>query len=94
MKGLNFKITDKKNLFYLDRFFEEKYNLFYKKKINKSFCLFHFDEKWNNLKLSDYENSLKIINKLSKKYKVIISVGIKKFIFLKDLNENFPLSAF
>ena len=94
LKGLNFKITDKRNLFSLDRFFEEKYSLFYKEKINKSFCLFHFDEKWNNLKLSDYENSLKIINKLSKKYKVIISVGIKKFIFLNDLNEKFSTFSF
>ena len=44
--------------------------------------------------MSDYENSLKIINKLSKKYKVIISVGIKKFTFLKDLNEKFSTFNF
>jgi len=89
LKKLNFRITDKKNLFFLDKLFEEKYDLFYKKYINKSFCLFHFDEKWNNLMLTDYENSIKIINKLSKKFKVIITTGIKKFIFLKDLNEKF-----
>ena len=89
LKKLNFKITDKKNLFLLDKAFEKKYNIFYEKNINKNFCVFHIDEKWDRLKLSDYDNSLKIINKLSKKYKVIITTGIKSFTFLKDLNERF-----
>lgn len=89
LKNINFKITDKRNLFTLDKSFENQYDIFYKNEINKKFCLFHFDEKWDRLKPSDYDNSLKIINKLSQKYKVIITTGIKNFIFLKDLNQRF-----
>ena len=50
---------------------------------------FHFDEKWNKIKHSDYVKSLKIIDKLSEKYKVIITTGIKNFNFFKDLHEKF-----
>ena len=89
LEMLNFKITDKKNLFFLDKSYEQQYNNFYQKFINSNFCLFHFDEKWNKLKIPDYKNSLKIINKLSQKYKVIITTGTKNFIFLKDLKDKF-----
>ena len=66
LEKLNFKITDKRNLFFLDKSYQNQYDDFYKKFIQKQFCLFHFDEKWNRLKLDDYTNSLKIINKFSK----------------------------
>ena len=89
LENLDFKITDKKNLFFLDKSYEEQFANFYRKNINSKFCLFHFDEKWNNLKDSDYKNSLKIIYNLSKKIKVIITTGIKDFIFLKDLKNKF-----
>jgi len=89
LENLNFKINDKRNLFHLDKSYEEQFNNFYFKFINSKFCLFHFDEKWNKLKNSDYKNSLKIINKLSKKFKVVISTGIENFIFLKNLKSEF-----
>ena len=66
-----------------------QYNDFYKKFINTNFCLFHFDEKWDKLKISDYTNSLKIIEHLSKKSMVIITTGIKNFTFLEDLRNKF-----
>ena len=89
LEKLNFKITNKKNLFFLDKDYQDQYNIFYKKFLNYKFCLFHFDEKWNNLNSQDYQNSLKIINYLSKKFKIIITTGVKNFIFLKNLKENF-----
>ena len=89
LEKLNFKITDKRNLFFLDKSYELHYTDFYRKFINSEFCLFHFDEKWNKLKNSDYKNSLKIINKLSKKFKVIITTGIENFTFLKNLKDKF-----
>ena len=85
LEKLKFKITEKRNLFNLDESFKLHYFNFYHKSINTKYCLFHFDEKWDKLKDSDYQNSLKIINKLSKKFMVIITTGIKNFIFLKDL---------
>jgi len=88
-KNLDFKITDKRNLFFLDRSYEEQFNNFYHKYINSKFCLFHFDEKWNKLKNTDFKNSLKIINNLSKKFKVIITTGIEDFDFLRDLKNKF-----
>lgn len=89
LERLDFKITDRRNLFFLDKSYKQLYNDFYQKFINSNFCLFHFDGKWNKLKIFDYQNSLKIINKLSKKYKVIITAGIEDFIFLKDLKDKF-----
>jgi len=94
LEKLNFKITDKRNLFFLDKFYEQHYNMFYKKFINSNFCLFHFDEKWDRLKISDYKNSLKIIEHRSKKSKVIITTGIKNFTFLKDLKNKFSTFYF
>jgi len=89
LENLNFKIYDKKNLFFLDKSYENSFNNFYKKYIKDDYYLFHFDEKWNKLKLSDYNNTLKIINNLSKKIKIIITTGNKDFYFLKDLIEKF-----
>ena len=64
LEKLNFKITDKKNLFFLDKSYEHRYIDFYQKFINTDFCLFHFDKKWDKLKITDYKNSLKIIKKI------------------------------
>ena len=89
LEKLNFKITDKRNLFSLDKSYQNKYDDFYKKFIQKQFCLFHFDEKWNRLKLADYANSLKIIDRLSKKFDVVVTTGVKNFNFLNDLKKKF-----
>ena len=89
LEKLNFKITDKRNLFFLDKSYQNQYDYFYEKFIQKQFCLFHFDEKWNRLKLADYTNSLKIINRLSKKFKVVVTTGVENFNFLGDLKKKF-----
>jgi len=89
LEKLNFKITTKRNLFILDKSYQNQYDDFYKKFIQKKFCLFHFDEKWNKLKPNDYASALKIINKLSKRYIVVITLGIENFYFLNDLQKKF-----
>ena len=94
LKKLNFTITDKKNLFFLDKTYEKHYEYFFKNFISGNFCLFHIDEKWDRYKLIDYKNSMKIINKISKKNKLIITTGIKEFLFLKDFKEKFNVFNF
>ncbi len=94
LKKLDFNITHKKSLFYLDKAYEKFYDKFFYQYINGKYLLFHFDERWDKYKTVDYENSLKIINEFSKKNKVIITTGIKDFIFLKDLNKKFIVFNF
>ena len=89
LEKLNFHIYNKKNLFFLDDSLESVYNLFYKNIINDKYVLFHFDEKWDRCTALDFENSLNLINKLSKKSKVIISTGLKDFKYLKYLKDKF-----
>ena len=94
LRKLDFKITHKKNLFILDKSYQGIYNKFFDQFIKQKYFLFHFDERWDRYELGDYENSLKIINKISKKNKLIITTGIKHFAFLKDLNEKFKVFNF
>tara|TARA_Y100000590_G_C15610024_1_gene973481 strand:- start:105 stop:1157 length:1053 start_codon:yes stop_codon:yes gene_type:complete len=94
LKKLNFKITNQRGLFYLENKYEIFYKNFFRNFINNNFYLFHFDEKWDNYKDSDFKNSLKIINKLSKKNKVIITTGLKKFRFLADIEKKFNVFSF
>jgi len=89
LKKLNFKITTKKNLFYLDKNFKNTYDFFFNDIIKSKFYLFHFDEKWDEYKLLDYKNCMKIIEKISKNNKLIITTGIKKFFLLNDLEKKF-----
>ena len=94
LKKLNFKITSKKNLFFLDKAYNSIYESFYVNNIKNKFYLFHFDDKWDRYKPKDYINSLKIIKKISTKNKLIITTGIKNFSFLKDLEEKFYVYNF
>ena len=94
LEKLNFKIMHKKNLFFLDKSWQEIYNKFFDQFINQKYSLFHIDERWDRYKPIDYENSLKIINKISKKNKLIITTGVKDFTFLKDLNKRFKVFNF
>jgi hypothetical protein len=89
LENLHFKILSKKNLFFLDVFFEPIFNDFYNKTITKSYILFHFDEKWDKYDKIDRDNILKIINKNSAKKNVVITLGIKKFLFSNELNKIF-----
>ena len=75
------EITNKKNLFFLDKSYKNSYEYFFSNFIIKPFCLFHFDEKWDNYTNKDYENSIRLIENKAKKYKIIITTGIKDFFF-------------
>lgn len=89
LKKLKFNIQSKKNLFLLDSKFKDIYESFFFNHINDKFYLFHFDEKWNRCKPIDYENTIKIIDKISTKTKLIITTGLKDFVFLDTLEQKF-----
>ena len=94
LEKLNFKITDKRNIFSLDKSFENIFRNFYRNFIKDKFYIFHFDEKWERLKHHDYANSLKIIQKISFRNKVIITTGVKNFTILNDLEKKFTVYKF
>ncbi len=94
LEKLNFKITSKRGLFFMEDKYSNIYKIFHTKFIKSKFFLFHFDEKWDNYRNIDFENSLKIINKLSKTNKVIITTGIKKFKFLSDIEKKYNVFNF
>ena len=94
LEKLNFKITDKRNIFSLDKDFENIFKNFYSNFIKDKFYIFHFDEKWERLKDRDYVNSLKIIQKISFRNKVIITTGVKNFTILNDLEKKFTVYKF
>lgn len=89
LENLNFNINNKKNLFFLDYNFEDIYKSFFNKHIYQEYYLFHFDEKWDRCNSTDYKNTMNIINKISSRKKLIITTGIKKFSFLKTLENKF-----
>ena len=94
LEKLDFKITSKKNIFSLDKNFENVFKNFYSNFIKGKFYIFHFDEKWEKFKHCDYINSLKIIQKISSTNKVIITTGIKNFTILNDLEKEFTVYKF
>ncbi len=94
LEKLNFKITDKRNIFFLDKGFENIFKNFYSNFIKDKFYIFHFDEKWERLKDRDYANSLKIIQKISFRSKVVITTGVKNFTILNDLEKKFTVYKF
>lgn len=89
LKKLNMEITNKKNLFFLDKSYKNSYEYFFSNFIIKPFCLFHFDEKWDKYTKKDYENSIRIIENKAKKYKIIITTGIKDFIFFNQISSKY-----
>lgn len=91
LENLKFDIKDKKNVFTLDSNFLNTYESFFNNYINQEYYLFHFDEKWDRCTPIDLDNTLKIINKISSKKKLIITTGIKKFTFLKILENKFTI---
>ena len=95
LEKLNFKITARRNIFSLDKGFENTFKNFYSNFIKDKFYIFHFDEKWEKLKHCDYVNALKIIQKISfRNNKVIITTGIKNFTILNDLEKKFTVYKF
>ena len=89
LEKLNFHIYNKRNLFFLDKDFENIYYYFFNKNINREYFLFHFDEKWDKCTESDFKNSMILLKKISTINHVVVTTGIKQFKFLKDLKNNF-----
>ena len=94
LEKLDFKITSKKNIFSLDKSFENIFQNFYNNFIKGKFYIFHFDEKWEKFKHHDYSNILKIIQKISSTNKLIITTGVKDFTILNDLEKKFSVYKF
>jgi len=85
LENIKIKINSRKNYYEHNHEYESVYRTFYDRYVNEKFCIFHFDERWDKYEDIDFKNSLKIISKLSLKYKVIITTGIKSFKFLNEL---------
>ena len=85
LENLKIKINSRKNFYVHNEEYRSIYNNFFKENINESFCIFHFDERWDKYRDIDFKNSLKIISNLSSKNKVLITTGIKPFRFLSEL---------
>ena len=89
LENIKIKINSRKNHYVLNDEFDSIFLNFYKKYINKNYCIFHFDERWDKYKKEDLNNCLKIINILSSKMKVLITTGIKPFKYLNNLESLF-----
>ena len=89
LEKLNFQISNKKNIFFLDENFKLTYETFFQKNINAEYFLFHFDEKWDRCTDSDFKNIMLLIKKISEVKKVIITTGIKNFSFFQVLKSKF-----
>ena len=94
LEKLKFELTTKKNIFYLNDDYTSTYEAFFKNNINQRFFLFHIDERWDRFSQIDYENTLKLITKISQKNKIVITTGIKKFLFLNTLEKKFSTYNF
>lgn len=88
MEKLDFKIIDKKNIFYLEN---DAINIFNNtfKKIPKRLYLMHIDEKINRVNKLQKENIIKFIKKIGKKNQVIISFGIWTIKYKNDFISEF-----
>ena len=89
LKNLKFNIISKKNIFTLDKIHEKEFNTIYQNKIKKKYCLFHIDERWDTFDHDIYKNILTLIDKISQNNKLIITTGIKNFIFLSSLEKKY-----
>tara|TARA_B100000315_G_C14359294_1_gene487711 strand:- start:97 stop:747 length:651 start_codon:yes stop_codon:yes gene_type:complete len=85
LEKVKIKINSKRNYYAFNNDYASIYQNFYNKYINESFCIFHFDERWDNYNKDALTNSLKIISNLSLKTKVILTTGIMPFKFLYNL---------
>ena len=87
LENIKIKVNSKKNYCVHNNEYISVYEKFFNSFINETFCIFHFDERWDKYKDIDFKNSLKIISKLSSKNKVLITTGVKHFKFLNELED-------
>ena len=85
LENIKIKVNSKKNFYIHNEKYKLVYKSFFNKHINETFCIFHFDERWDKYRDIDFKNSLKIISNLSLKNKVLITTGVKPFRFLAEL---------
>ena len=78
----------------LDKNYEKIFRSFYDDKIKGNYYLFHFDERWNQFDKKIYGKVIFIIEKVSKKNKIIITVGLENFFLLKILEEKYNIYNF
>jgi len=86
MSNLSFKITHKQNIFYLDSFFKDKYEVI-SKYIPKKFILFHIDDKSNILTSNDKTKLINFILNLNKNRNLILTVGIGKIDIVNEISK-------
>jgi len=89
LEKLKFQISSKQSIFFLDNYYKAVFEEFHKKEIKNNYYLFHFDERWDLFNNYIHENIFKLLKKISEKNTLIITSGVKKFIFLNTLEKNF-----
>ena len=70
LENLNFKINYKQNVFYLDTSFKNEFSSFFNE-TNKSYYLFHIDEKSNTLNSSQFDSLLDLVRKIKIKQNIV-----------------------
>ena len=89
LSNLKFVINSRRNIFPLDTDFKETFKSCYNTIIKKKYYLFHIDERWNLFDNKIYKDVLFFLKKISKNNKIVITTGIKSFIFLDVLEKTY-----
>ena len=90
LEKCNIKIFDNKNLYFLQKDQQKNFeNLKEKICLNRKYCVFHLDEKMNQLDFEELESINSLINNLSKKLKIFLTTGIFPFKYEDYFNEKF-----
>ncbi len=89
LENLRFNVNFKKNIFFLDNSYHDVFKKFHDNVIKEKYVLFHFDERWDLFDNQTYDNILKLLEKISKKYKLIITTGVKNFSLLNIVEKKF-----
>ena len=90
LEKCNIKIFDNKNLYLLQKDQLENFERLKERiNLNKKYCIFHLDEKMNQLNNDELENINSLIKDLSKKFKIILTTGIYPFKYENYFNEKY-----
>jgi len=89
LEDLDFKIKSKQNIFTLDKSYEKEFDNIYENKIKKKYFLFHIDERWDTFNKEIYEKISILIDKICKKNMLIITTGVKDFVYLNLLEKKY-----
>ena len=90
LEKCNIKIFDNKNLYLLQKDQLENFERLKERiNLNKKYCIFHLDEKMNQLNNEELENINSLIKDLSKKFKIILTTGIYPFKYENYFNEKY-----